>query len=218
MLHELIGALSLFVLNAIEAFGYFGIFILMALESANIPIPSEVVMPFAGFLTIQNNFNFWIIVFVGVLGNVAGSLVSYYLARYYGLRPLHFLSRFYLVHESHIATAEHFFEKYGNISVFIARFMPIIRTFISYPAGMFRVPVLNFTIFTFVGSFIWSWILTYVGFRLGERWDVLGVYFRQADYLIAFLILAGAIWWIWRAYMEHRTNSQNSTRQRNLTK
>lgn len=103
----------------------------MALESANIPIPSEVIMPFAGFLVVQGNFNFWLVVFIGAFGNLAGSLVSYYLARYYGLKPLHFLSKIYIVHESHIATAENFFNKYGNTSAFIVCLLPVVRTFIS---------------------------------------------------------------------------------------
>lgn len=176
----------------------------MALESANVPIPSEIIMPFSGFLVSQNTFSFWSVILVGALGNTAGSLVSYYLAKYYGLRPLHFLSRLYLVHQSHMKMAERFFEKYGNLSVFIVRFLPIVRTFISYPAGMFKVPVLNFTLLTFIGSFGWSWFLTYVGFKLGENWTALNVYFKQADYVIMFLALSFATWWIYRIYREHK--------------
>lgn len=208
MLHQLIETISLFALSIIDALGYGGILILMTLESANIPIPSEVIMPFAGFLVSQHNFSFWLVVFIGALGNTVGSLVSYYLARYYGLKPLHFLSRIYLVHESHIITAECFLKKYGNISAFIARFIPVLRTFISYPAGMFRVPVLNFTILTFIGSFGWSAVLTYAGFKLGEQWNVLGAYFRQADYFIVFAFIAFVVWWGLEIYREHKTNDQ----------
>ncbi|MDP1689489.1 MAG: DedA family protein [bacterium] len=204
MLHQVIETISLFALNTIETLGYFGVFILMALESANIPIPSEVIMPFAGFLVVQGSFNFWLVVFIGAFGNLAGSLVSYYLARYYGLKPLLFLSKIYLVHESHIATAENFFKKYGNLSAFIARFVPVIRTFISYPAGMFKVPVLNFAIFTFVGSFIWSWLLALIGYKLGENWETIGLYLRQADYAIAAIAIIFAVWWVWGIYREHK--------------
>lgn len=207
MLHQVIATISLFALNTIETLGYFGVFILMVLESANIPIPSELIMPFAGFLVAKGSFNFWLVVLIGALGNLAGSLISYYLARYYGLKPLHFLSRIYLVHESHIETSEKFFKKYGNISAFIARFLPIIRTFISYPAGMFRVPILNFAIFTFIGSFIWSWVLAFIGFKLGENWETIGLYLRQADYVIATVIIIFAVWWVWGIYREHRANN-----------
>ena len=203
MIHAVIETLSSFVLATIDTLGYGGVFLLMALESANIPIPSEVIMPFSGFLVVQDSFIFWIVVLMGALGNLVGSLISYYLARYYGLRPLHFLSRFYLVHESHIVTAERFFQKYGNLSAFIARFIPVLRTFISYPAGMFRVPVFNFALLTFVGSFGWSWLLTFIGFKLGENWDTLGHYFRQADYAIVGAILIFVVGWARGVRAEH---------------
>jgi len=195
MLETILEALSLFVLNTIESFGYIGIFLLSALESANIPIPSEIILPFSGFLAAGGVFGFWVVVFMGAFGNLAGSLVSYWVA-------IHFSER--IKKNRDFKTAERFFERFGELSVFVARFLPVIRTFISFPAGIFRVNLLRFSIYTFIGSFLWSWLLTYVGFFLGENWSVIGPYFRKFDYVIVGILGVGFIWFVWHHIKRNR--------------
>ncbi len=172
----------------------------MALESANVPVPSEIIMPFSGFLVTQDSVNFWLVVFWGALGNLFGSLVSYGVASMYGKQAVRFTSRFLFVHEKDFDIAEKWFEKYGLWSVFFSRLLPVVRTFISFPAGIFKVDILKFSFLTFAGSFLWSTLLTYIGYALGENWDILGPYFRKFDYLILAGGLAILIWWFgWHA-------------------
>lgn len=187
MIEQILEALSVFVLTVIENWGYWGVFVLMGLESANIPIPSEIIMPFSGFLVSTGVFSFWPVVIVGALGNLAGSLASYYLADK--------LER-WVVGNTHFEQVKGWFERYGLAAAFWGRMMPIIRTFISFPAGLFKVPVGRFSVLTFVGSFIWSALLTYPGVYLGQNWEAIEPIFRKFDLVIAALLLAGIIWGI----------------------
>ena len=207
MLHEFIAVISGVVLYTIESLGYWGIFLLSLLESANIPVPSEIILPFSGFLVSRGSFGFWTVAFLGGLGNLAGSLISYYLAYYYGRRPVMFLSKFLLVNAEDLDRAETWFGRFGVFSVFIARFVPVIRTFISFPAGMFKVNIWKFTLLTFVGSFLWSAVLTWLGFVLGENWETLGGYFRQFDYAIVILFILIAAWWVWRHFKQRQAKA-----------
>ncbi|MDP3953478.1 MAG: DedA family protein [bacterium] len=185
MSEYILETLSLFVLGAIELWGYWGVFSLMALESANIPIPSEIIMPFSGFLVSAGVFDFWPVVLVGALGNLAGSLGSYYLAE---------RLKGWVIGNRHYASIQSWVSKYGVASTFWGRLLPIVRTFISFPAGLFKVPVIPFSIFTFAGSFIWSALLAYVGLYLGDNWEVIEPIFRKFDLVIAVLLVGGIVW------------------------
>ena len=175
MIEYILGTITKFALDTIEAWGSVGVFVLMTLESANIPIPSEVIMPFSGFLVAMGRFSYWPIIFVGALGNLVGSIISYYAAI-----PL----MNHLKKNREFVAVEKWYERFGEWSIFVGRLLPVVRTFISFPAGMFRVNIWKFSLYTFVGSFLWTWLLTHIGFLLGENWDVLGPYFRQFDYVI----------------------------------
>jgi membrane protein DedA with SNARE-associated domain len=192
MISKIISILSLWVLGVISKIGYLGVFGLMFLESANIPIPSEVTMPFAGFLVSSGRFNLWLLILVGALGNLFGSWLSYCIAYLIGEPLSRFFkkSRFF---SDDYEKAERFFQKYGLVSVFWSRLLPVVRTFISFPAGIFKVSFWKFSYLTFIGSLIWSGILTWVGFYLGDNWSVLGGYFHKFDYVIVILgiILVG---------------------------
>ncbi len=187
--------LSKIVIEIIKAMGYPGVFFLMTLESVNIPIPSEVVMPFSGFLALTGNFNFWAVAAAGTLGNVAGSLLSYYLAEWI----LNVRNKYRILHvvlsEKHIEKTNEWFKKYGSFSIFFGRIVPVVRTFISLPAGIGKMNVAKFTSLTFLGSFIWSVFLTYVGFFLGSKWDSIGAYFRKADYVIVGMVLLAVLYY-----------------------
>ena len=195
ILSEIIEIVSTFTLNTINAWGSVGVFVLMALESANIPIPSEIIMPFSGFLASRGDFSFWGIILVGTLGQLAGSLVSYYVAAKLDTK---------IRKNRDFKTAERWFEKYGVWSVFLGRLLPIVRTFISFPAGMFKVNIWKFSILTFVGAYIWTWLLTYIGFQLGENWEVIGPYFRQFDYVIAGAGFIIFVWWLFHHFGKNK--------------
>ncbi len=202
----MIASLSHLVTRIIGQFGYPGVFILMALESVNIPIPSEVIMPFSGFLAQQGVFSFWIVSIAGTLGNVAGSLLSYFLAEW--IIRVRERSRLLaaVLSEKHLRTTNEWFVKYGALSVFFGRVVPVVRTFISLPAGLGKMNVVKFTTLTLVGSFIWSVFLTYVGFVLGSNWESIGHYFRQADYVVALCAVAVVAYLIYR----HRSARRGS--------
>ncbi|MEK7549139.1 MAG: DedA family protein [Patescibacteria group bacterium] len=190
--------LSRYILIIVETGGYWGIFVLMALESANIPIPSEIIMPFAGFLAASKIFNFWLVVFIGAFGNLAGSLFSYWLG---------YLTRKGIFHWNNhkvsieVERARAWLDRFGDFAVFFSRLLPVVRTFISFPIGVLSTKSLwKFSALTFAGSFIWSAFLAYLGLILGENWQTLHVYFRKFDYLILILIFAAIGWWLWKHF------------------
>ena len=178
--------------------GYFGIFILMALESFNIPIPSEIIMPFAGFLAAKKELLFWWIVAFGSLGNLAGSILNYLFGYFGGRAFLIRFGKYFLVHEKDLMRADNWFKKFGNGAVFFGRMLPVIRTFISLPAGVAEMNFSKFVLFTFLGVIPWNIMLTYFGFYLGEKWSILEVWFRRLDWVIVALVVALIVWWIWR--------------------
>lgn len=184
------------VLFVIESLGYFGVFALMALESANIPIPSEAIMPFAGFLVWRGVFSFWWVVVWGTLGNVIGSLVSYYAAEWIAIQrrrsPL--IGRF--ISERSFQLAHRWFARWGAASVFFARLLPVIRTFISFPAGVGKMRIWPFVVFTAIGSFLWSLMLTWMGYALGTHWDALSPYFHAVDIGIVVACAVFFGWWL----------------------
>jgi membrane protein DedA with SNARE-associated domain len=165
--------LSDFIINLISTFSYPGIIFLMTLESACMPVPSEIVMPFAGFAVQQGQLEFFATGLAGALGCLAGSVLSYVVG-YYGGRPLlEKYGRYILITRHEIDLAHGWFERYGVATVFIARLLPIVRTFVSLPAGIARMDFKKFAVYSFVGSLPWCFALTYAGVILGENWDLL---------------------------------------------
>lgn len=197
MISFVLETISNFILLIIQKIGYLGIFFLMILQSMNVPIPSEITMPFSGFLAQRGVFNFWLVVFVGAFANLAGALLSYKLAFYLGREETRTKYRILkiLISDSGLKLAQEWFQKYGAASVFFSRLLPVVSTFISFPAGLAKMKLSTFSILTFAGSFIWSLFLTELGFIFGENWTVLQIYFRKFDYVIviAILIIVG-IW------------------------
>ena len=206
MISRVISALSVFIVAVISKVGYGGILLLMAIESACIPLPSEVIMPFSGYLVHTGRFNlFWVATF-GALGCNLGSLIAYYLG-YYGGRPLveRYGSYIFLSHKE-LDWADHFFARHGDRTVFISRLLPVVRTFIALPAGIARMPQWRFHVYTFLGSWPWCLALAYVGMRLGEKWDTdprLKMWFHRFDALIALVLLTGIVWFVW-SHWQHR--------------
>lgn len=193
MEESIIEAIVFWVMDVISNLGYPGIFLLMAAESALIPIPSEIIMPFSGFLVAEGRFTLTNIALAGALGNLVGSWIAYALG-YWGERALvrKFVvkwGKFILLTEEEFDQSLRLFNKYGQWVTAIARILPAIRTVISLPAGIAKLPFWKFSALTFTGSFIWSYFLGYLGVKLGENWQIIRPFFRKFDFVIAALTI-----------------------------
>lgn len=198
MLGKLLAGLAAFIIGVISSLGYGGIVLLMAIESACIPLPSEVTMPFAGYLVSRGELTLWGVALAGAVGCVLGSLVAYAVGAWGGRPLVQRYGRYVLISHRDLDLADRWFARHGDIIILIGRLLPVVRTFIAFPAGVARMPLGKFIVYSFIGSLIWCWALAWVGERLGEHWDSLGLYFHRFDALIVAVILAGAVWWIWR--------------------
>lgn len=195
-----------FIIKFIESTGYLGIFLLMALESALIPIPSEVTMPFSGFLASSGKLSLVAVILVGTVANLIGSYIAYYVGYFLEetilLNFIRKYGKFILISEHDYLKASEWFTKYGNKIIFISRLLPGIRTVISLPAGVFKMDIKKFTFYTVLGCLIWSAILTYFGYVLGENWMALEGYFQKFQIVILALIIVAAVWYI-RRHIKH---------------
>lgn len=205
MVTELLEWVSGSATGLIESLGYSGIFLGMAIESINIPLPSEVLMTFCGALVEQGKFNFWWVVLLGAFGNVVGSVGNYYLGAYGGRPVLEKYGKYVLVHHKDLEIADRWFRKYGLAAVFFTRMLPVIRTFISFPAGVSRVPMAPFILFTFLGSFIWSAFLTYLGYYFGSNYEEqIRPIFKRFDLMIGVILVGLVVWYVMRHVRQRR--------------
>ena len=203
MVEKLIASLGLFVISVISAMGYVGVMLLMAIESACIPLPSEVIMPFSGYLVYAGQFNLWLVALAGAIGCNLGSEVAYEIG-YYGGRPLvERYGSYILITQNELDWADRFFARLGDLTVLLSRMLPVVRTFIALPAGIARMPRLRFHVYTFVGSFPWCLSLAYLGMKAGENWKYLGKYFHEFDKVIGAVIMLVIIWFVWSRW-RHR--------------
>ncbi len=201
---HIISILTNFIIHVISSGGYVGVAALMAIESAAIPLPSEIIMPFAGFLVWQGRFNLFGVAIAGGVGSMIGSAITYAIGRYGGRPLVERYGKYLLISKQDIDTADRFFERFGGASTFIGRLLPVVRTFISIPAGIAKVNFTKFLAYSFIGSVIWSALLAYLGFKLGPAWLTLREKAHGLDYLIIALILLGAVWWIYRHFRNRR--------------
>ncbi|WP_210402002.1 DedA family protein [Thioclava sp. F36-6] len=171
MISGLMGAIAGFITHAISSMGYAGIAALMAIESACIPLPSEVIMPFSGYLASKGQFSLLLVATVGAIGCNIGSTLAYFIGAYGGRRAVERWGRYILLSQSDLDRADRWFSRYGSAAVFVSRLLPLVRTFISLPAGIARMPFWKFQIYTFFGSWPWCLVLAYVGLKLGQAWD-----------------------------------------------
>ncbi|PWI58929.1 DedA family protein [Sulfoacidibacillus thermotolerans] len=182
--------LSLLLEHFIRHYGIAAIFITMILESACIPLPSELIMTFAGFESWKGNINFTEAVFAGVIGNVVGSLIAYYIGSKGGRPFLRRYGKYILFSEKHFSSAEHWFARYGAITVLLGRILPAIRTFISLPAGIANMRISTFLLFTTIGSLPWVYILTLLGYQFGGHWAAIEQHSSALTYVFAILLIA----------------------------
>lgn len=181
----------------IAALGYWGVALGMAIESANIPLPSEVILPFGGYLVYTGRLDFWGTVMAGTLGGTMGSVASYYLGLRGGRPFIQKYGRILGITPPKLALADRWFQRYGEATVFFTRLMPIIRTFISLPAGIAGMNFKKFVFYTFLGSLPWSILLVYTGYALGQNWGALKPWFHRGDFLVVVLLGCGLLYYCW---------------------
>lgn len=175
-------------------FGDAAIFVLMLLESACIPIPSEAVVPFAGYLSSTGALSFWSVVILATVANVVGGAVAYAVGAYGGRAFILKYGRYILLNKHHLDKAEDWFKKRGEITVAIGRLLPVIRTFISLPAGVARMPFGKFIVFSAIGSLPWNFALAYAGFQLGKHYETIATYYKPLTYFGVLIFVVGVLW------------------------
>lgn len=200
MIEKLLAGIATWIMGVISSISYGGIVLLMAIESACIPLPSEIIMPFAGFLVSKGEMTLLGIALAGAIGCVVGSIPAYYIGMFGG-RPLaEKFGKYVLISKKDLDMADRWFAQYGEIIIFIGRLLPGVRSFIAFPAGVARMNMPKFIIYTFMGSLIWCWALGYVGMKAGEHWEDLKVYFHESHYVIGALGLVFIAWYVHRHF------------------
>lgn len=210
MFDQILFPVAQWVIETISDLGYPAVFILMVVESALIPLPSEITMPFAGSLVATGRFNIWMVSVAGGLGNLVGSWLAYFLG-FFGQRALvekviRRYGKYLLVSEAEFRRAEDWFNRRGEIIVFVSRLLPAIRTYISLPAGLAKMDFKRFSYYTLVGSLIWSGLLALVGQKLGENWELIGPYFHRFNLVIGVIFIIGGLFLL-HHYLQARQSS-----------
>jgi len=213
MVSQILLVLAEFIKNVISTLGLPGIAVLMGIESACIPLPSEVIMPFAGYLVYSGRFpSLWMVALLGAIGCNLGSVLAYEIGAFGGRPLIERYGRYIMMNRHDLEVSDRFFQKYGSITVFIGRLLPVIRTFIALPAGIARMPRLRFHIYTFVGSYPWCYALAYVGLKLGERWESdprLKQWLHRFDALIVLVLVVGIVWFV-RNHLKNRVRGEET--------
>jgi membrane protein DedA with SNARE-associated domain len=202
---QIISGLSAVILWMINHFGYAGIVLAMTIESACIPLPSEIIMTFAGFLVSEGVFNLTGVTLAGAAGNLFGSWLAYLAGRYGGRSFLERYGRYFLASPKELAKADQWFSRYGEMTVFLTRLLPVIRTFISLPAGISKMKFFRFSFYSFAGSVPWCLGLALVGKLLGSRWREIGPVFHQFDFIVIIALIA-ALFWIRRSQVAKKVS------------
>jgi membrane protein DedA with SNARE-associated domain len=211
MTEKIINFLLPYITHLISAIGYPGVALLMAIESACIPLPSEIIMPFAGYVVYQGKMNLILAATAGAIGCNLGSVVAYWIGAYGGRPLVEKFGRYVLMSHKDLDRVDHYFQKYGDITVLIGRLLPVVRTFIALPAGIARMPQLRFHLYTFIGSWPWCFALAYVGMKAGASWNdpnsMLKKVLHKADAAIIVLVLAGFAWFVW-THLKNRGSAE----------
>jgi len=200
MISRVIEALAVFTTGVIASMGYAGVVLLMGIESACIPLPSEIIMPFAGYLVYTGQFTLHGAALAGAVGCVAGSIPAYYLGLYGGRPLIERWGKYVLLSKHELDLADRLFARHGQWVVLAGRLLPVVRTFIAFPAGVARMNMTRFIAYTFVGSYPWCWALAWVGMKLGEKWNTdprLKAFFHRFDLAVGIVGAAAVAWFVW---------------------
>lgn len=203
-MHHLVEAVT----NLLDHYGLWAVFVLMILESACIPAPSEVIMLYAGYLVAAGDASFTAAVAAGVVGNVIGSQIAWVVGAYAGRDWLEHPHKRIPVNRHHLELADRWFARHGTSTVLVTRMLPIVRTFISLPAGIARMPLARFTVYTFIGCVPWVAMLTYIGVKLGPHWERAHEALRLGDYVVAAAVIIVGGWLLLRARRRARSNTR----------
>lgn len=187
---QLVTQVTNFIIQTISSSGYYGIFLLMIAESALIPIPSEIIMPFSGYLSSTGKLDPILVIAAGSIGNLVGSIIAYVIGAKIGREIILKYGKYILIKKTHLEWAESFFKKHGDRSTFVSRLMPAIRTYISLPAGIAKMNIKKFAIYSLFGSIIWSAMLTVIGMKLGQEWQTIRKYWDYVDVVAIAIIIA----------------------------
>ena len=212
MTEKILAFLVPWVTGIISHIGYPGVALLMAIESACIPLPSEIIMPFAGYLVYTGRFHLFWVATAGAIGCNIGSAVAYWIGAYGGRPLVERFGSYVLLSRRDLDRTTKFFERYGAITVLVGRLLPVVRTFIALPAGVARMPQLRFRIYTFVGSWPWCLALAYAGAKLGDAWNTdprLKNVLHRADAAILAVLAVLFVWFIW-THWKQRMRQQNA--------
>jgi membrane protein DedA with SNARE-associated domain len=200
MSERILAFLVQFVTHVIDSGGYVGIAGLMGIESACIPLPSEIILPFAGYLVYLGHLNLFLVATAGAVGCNLGSVVAYWIGAKGGRPLVERYGKWVLMNHHDLDRMTHYFDKYGSITVLLARLLPVVRTFIAFPAGIARMPQLRFHIYTFLGSWPWCFALAYAGMKLGEKWHTdprFHEIFHRFHLVVEIALVAGIVWFVW---------------------
>jgi membrane protein DedA with SNARE-associated domain len=211
LLDRIIAPLAALIVATISTLGYPGIVLLMAIESACIPLPSEIIMPFSGYLVFTGRFDLIWVATAGAIGCNLGSTVAYVVGYHGGRRLVERYGRYVLMSRQDLALVDRFFARFGGATVFVSRLLPVVRTFIAFPAGIARMPQARFQIYTFLGSWPWCYGLAYIGRELGERWDTdpaLRQFMHRFDAVIIGAMVVAVVWYV-RRHWRHRLGAKD---------
>ncbi len=207
MTEQILAVLAHFIIATISATGYAGVVLLMAIESACIPLPSEIIMPFAGYLVHTGQLNLFWVATAGALGCNLGSAAAYWIGAIGGRPMVERFGRYVLLSRHDLDRTTSFFQRFGGVTVFLGRLLPVVRTFIALPAGIARMPQLRFHVYTFLGSWPWCFALAWVGAALGDKWDTdprFKQVFHRFHTAVVVLLVIGGVWFLWSHWKASR--------------
>ena len=210
LISDFFSLIANFILSTITTLGYGGVFVMMVLESMVFPSPSEVVMPFAGYIASQGRFNLIIVIVISTFGSIVGSLISYYIGKHWGTNLVAKYGKYVLVSVDDLQKTEQWFAKRGEFTIFFARLVPVVRHLISLVAGVAEMDVKKFCVFTIAGAAIWNSLMAYLGFYLGENWHLITQYTDEISFVIVVLIVIGVVWYVARHLIKRQRLRQKN--------
>jgi len=217
MVTNIIDILAQFVISTIGHIGYIGIFLLMFVESCGIPMPSEVIMPFSGFLVADGKMTLWAITIAGTVGNLFGSLLAYWIGHRGGRPLIEKYGKYILISEHDLDLADRWFKKYGDWTVFFGRLLPIIRTYISFPAGISKMDVKKFALYTTLGALPWTLLFGWLGIKMGNNWELIREKLHNFDLAIGIIVVLLIILYVWR-HIKHSKPIKDTSAQETRNK